>query len=179
MSFVYIAIERQTNAPSKTEADKAFEISCNICTNRGINRNCETCPIKIKHDFVMECFRLIDEVTNDKLAKLMADIDKAKADARKFLIQLIKAEKHLTDAKAWVTLKLDLMFKLYPNAETLLPDQYERELTAWEKSFDTFDAIGKRMIDREETNVKLAKAQYELAKARLVFLKNKQREAVM
>ncbi len=179
MSFIYVAMERQMNAPTKAEADKAFAFSCNICTNRGINRNCETCPIKLKHDFVLDCFRLVDEVKNDKFAKLMADIDKAREDARRWQIELIKAERHLADTKAWVTVKLDLMFKLYPNAETMERAQYKKELKAWEKSFDTFDAIGKTMVAKEEANVELTKAQFELAKERLAILKQKQRKAVM
>ena len=179
MSFIYVAIERQMNAPTKAEADKNFEFSCNICTNRGINRNCETCPIKLKHDFVLDCFRLVDEVKNDKFAKLMADIDKAREDAKRLQIESIKAARHLADTKAWVTLKLDLMFKLYPNENVLPRDQYQKELTAWEKSFDTFDAIGKNMIAKEEANVELTKAQFELAKERLALLKQKQRKAVM
>ena len=56
MSFVEIGIERQYDARNIIEANRAFKISCKLCSTRGRHLECDRCKIASAHDTVALIF---------------------------------------------------------------------------------------------------------------------------
>ena len=51
--FQTIGCEKQYNSLTKEEANKCFEISCTLCTSRGLHIDCDHCAIKAAHEMVI------------------------------------------------------------------------------------------------------------------------------
>lgn len=51
--FEQIGINYQYDAVDKKSANRAFNISCNICCNRGMHLNCDKCSIAVVHSLVV------------------------------------------------------------------------------------------------------------------------------
>lgn len=56
MRFIDNGIEAQLDCTSIKECNKAMEISCRICTSRGINIPCDRCRIQTTHDQLVAAF---------------------------------------------------------------------------------------------------------------------------
>lgn len=56
MSFLEIGIERQYNARSIAEANRAFKKSCYVCSTTGKSIKCDRCGISNAHNTVALIF---------------------------------------------------------------------------------------------------------------------------
>lgn len=54
--FETIGVNRQYDAASIEEANKAFSRSCDCCCNKGIHLDCEKCSIAYVHSMVVAYF---------------------------------------------------------------------------------------------------------------------------
>ena len=54
--FETIGVNRQYEAETVREANKAFNHSCNSCCNRGMKIDCDKCSIAFVHSLVIACF---------------------------------------------------------------------------------------------------------------------------
>lgn len=82
--FEEIGKEHQLNARSIHEAKKRFEVSCEICSTRGLRVECDSCAIRFAHEGVVADLTDLAEINRKK-------IDAALKNAVKFPvgIQLI------------------------------------------------------------------------------------------
>ena len=62
MKFIQNSINKQQEAVTKKEALKMFSLSCNICCTRGIQIQCEQCPIKAAHELTMS---VLDDIEKE------------------------------------------------------------------------------------------------------------------
>lgn len=69
MKFIQRSCQFQEESISKEEAQKNFSISCDVCSNKGINIICEKCPIKRTHQLVMSVFADIEQIEEEKARK--------------------------------------------------------------------------------------------------------------
>lgn len=53
MKFITFSIEKQQQSDTIQESNRMFNISCNICCNRGLHIDCEKCPIKAAHSMTI------------------------------------------------------------------------------------------------------------------------------
>ena len=63
------AIEFQKNSISVKEANIRMEVSCNICSERGLScrGNCKKhCPVQQVHDFVIDVYTLLEQEKEEK-----------------------------------------------------------------------------------------------------------------
>ena len=58
--FEQVGVNRQYDAGSKMEANKAFEHSCHCCCHKGIQLKCDRCSIAFVHHLVVANF---DDIT--------------------------------------------------------------------------------------------------------------------
>ena len=54
--FETIGVNRQYEAETVREANKAFNHSCYCCCNRGMKIDCDKCSIAFVHSLVVACF---------------------------------------------------------------------------------------------------------------------------
>lgn len=59
--FEQIGINHQYNSNSISEANKAFNNSCNCCCNKGMHIDCNKCAIAYTHALVCAIFNDIKE----------------------------------------------------------------------------------------------------------------------
>lgn len=60
--FFEIGVQRQHDATSTPEANRQFFRSCEACASKGFCDNCDQCPIKGAHRFMLETFAIKQEV---------------------------------------------------------------------------------------------------------------------
>lgn len=51
--FQNIGVQKQYDSTSKAEANKKYEISCELCSQRGLHIQCNQCAIKTAHDLII------------------------------------------------------------------------------------------------------------------------------
>jgi len=68
--FIQKSKELQNQAATPQEAVKFFDMSCQICCNRGINMDCDKCPIRYHHELVMAAFDDIQEYKQYKIQQI-------------------------------------------------------------------------------------------------------------
>ena len=54
--FETVGVNYQYDAKNKTEANKSFAHSCNVCCNRGMHIECDRCAIAHVHSLVIAYF---------------------------------------------------------------------------------------------------------------------------
>ena len=54
--FEQVGINYQYAAPTKEDAQKAFQYSCQCCCNRGMRLDCDKCQIAFAHNLVVATF---------------------------------------------------------------------------------------------------------------------------
>lgn len=54
--FETIGVNKQYEAESTREANKAFAYSCNCCCSKGMQIDCDKCTIAFVHSLVVACF---------------------------------------------------------------------------------------------------------------------------
>lgn len=57
--FEEIGVEHQEQSRNKTEADKKYQRSCELCCNRGLRIQCDRCAIDYAHTRMMEVFSIL------------------------------------------------------------------------------------------------------------------------
>lgn len=71
--FEEIGKEHQLNARSIHEANKRFEVSCEICSTRGIRVECDSCAIRFAHEGVVANMKDIAEIRQKKIESALKD----------------------------------------------------------------------------------------------------------
>ena len=54
--FEQVGVNHQFDAANTTEANKAFQHSCDVCCNRGIKLTCDKCAIAYTHKLMCAYF---------------------------------------------------------------------------------------------------------------------------
>lgn len=67
MSFVQNAIRFQESAETIAQADKSFEISCDMCCKRGLMTcDCDFCHIQHAHSIKIETLKMIKLLNEER-----------------------------------------------------------------------------------------------------------------
>jgi len=53
-AFESRGVELQMECESKSQAEKRFEHSCNLCCKRGLRIECDRCAISVVHDKIQK-----------------------------------------------------------------------------------------------------------------------------
>lgn len=60
--FEEIRVSYQQNATSRRAAKRSFQISCNICCNRGYRIECDRCAIASSHEIALNAFDTLEKM---------------------------------------------------------------------------------------------------------------------
>lgn len=61
LKFETIGVNLQKDSDSPEESVSKFQISCEICSTRGMKLDCDRCAIKASHSLVMASFGVMPE----------------------------------------------------------------------------------------------------------------------
>lgn len=59
--FEKLGVEFQQDAYSKEDANRSFQISCQLCCERGLHIACERCAISGAHALTLAAFEIIED----------------------------------------------------------------------------------------------------------------------
>ena len=95
--FLNNAKEMQLSSVTKEEAIANYRTSCRICTRRGINIECDRCPVKATHELMMSIYNDIEYAEKQKkLKKAEEELRGAEENLKGYIEVVQSCFRHVT-----------------------------------------------------------------------------------